>query len=130
MLATLDVPGRVPEQRSVANMIEMSVGQNNRSDVCGRDADVRELRTYGSNNNAPDVVGNDPAARYFCDFVLNASVPNDPLAFLRAMPPETSMRWPVTEPSVRGINALTQSGTARLRVGIMLNIGHHTIGLR
>jgi hypothetical protein len=80
VLLALDEPGGAPEQLGIADVVEMSVRQQNRPDIRRRDADVGELATDGSDDDPPDIVGNDPAAGFLGDLIVDAGVSDDPFA--------------------------------------------------
>ena len=80
MLPALDEPGGVLEQLGIADVVEMGVRQQNRPDISRRDADIGELATNGPDDDPPDIVGNDQAAGFLGDLIVDTGVPHDPFA--------------------------------------------------
>jgi hypothetical protein len=78
MLTALDEPSRMTEQPGIADMIEVSMREDDGPDILRRNPDISELITHGPDHDAPDVMGNNPASRFICDRIFDAGIEHDP----------------------------------------------------
>jgi hypothetical protein len=70
----------ITEQPGIADMIEVSMREDDGPDILRRNPDISELITHGPDHDAPDVMGNNPASRFICDRIFDAGIEHDTFA--------------------------------------------------